>query len=317
VLKQFARIVSPGGARGRLSILIYHRVHGESDPLFPDEVNAAEFGRQMEALSACFNVLPLEEAVALLKRNSLPSAAAAITFDDGYADNHAVALPVLKRYNLSATFFVSSGFLDGGRMWNDTVIEALRRLQRDSLDLGPLGRYDTSTPVARGKAASVLLHKLKHLEFQARSGAVKDVAEESGAQLPGDLMMTSAQVRELHAEGMGIGAHTVSHPILVALNSSRARAEIAEGRERLQDIIRAPVTLFAYPNGKPHQDYRMEHVAMAKKLGFAAAFSTAWAVANSRSDILQLPRFTPWDKAPSKFILRLLQNAFRTRAESV
>jgi peptidoglycan/xylan/chitin deacetylase (PgdA/CDA1 family) len=310
-LRRLSSFVSRGGVRGRLAVLIYHRVRAESDPLFPGEVTAEDFERQMAVLSQCFNVLPLEDAVSRLKSDSLPPASAAITFDDGYADNFDVAWPVLRRHRLAATFFVSTGFLDGGRMWNDTVIEAVRRAPDDVLDLDALGNYAIATPVARGEAALALLRRLKHLEFEARSETVQRIAEKIGAKLPDDLMMTSAQVRELHAAGMGIGAHTVNHPILAKLDARRARCEIAEGRERLCDIIGAPVNLFAYPNGKPQHDYTVEHVEMVRELGFRAAFSTAWGVAHNASDVLQLPRFTPWDKSPARFALRLLQNMRR------
>lgn len=310
-LRRAARLVSPGGKRGRLTILIYHRVLKVGDPLFPDEVDAARFAVQMAALSGSFQVLPLDEAVARLRTNSLPRAAAAITFDDGYADNYEVALPILRKHNLPATFFISSGFVDGGRMWNDTVIEALRRAQGSTLDLDEFGTHDVSTPLARGRSAMSLLNKLKHLELSERAEKVQGIAEKVAAPLPGDLMMTSAHVRELHASGMGIGAHTVHHPILARLDSTQARAEIADGRARLHEIIRAPVPLFAYPNGKPRVDYTEEHVEMAKQLGFSAAFSTAWGAAHAASDLYQLPRFTPWDKTPIRFTLRLLRNTRR------
>jgi peptidoglycan/xylan/chitin deacetylase (PgdA/CDA1 family) len=297
--------------------LIYHRVRAVADPLFPDEVDADRFEQQMKALSRCCAVVPLDEAIVRLKKNSLPAAAAAITFDDGYADNHQIALPILERYRLRATFFVSSGFLNGGRMWNDTVIEALRTAKGDTLDLAELGRYDISTPGQRGKAALILLTKLKHLDFSARTKAVDKIAAIVAERLPDDLMMTHSQVRELHTAGMSIGAHTVNHPILARIDGARARCEMSESREHLQDIIRAPVALFAYPNGKPRDDYRAEHVALAKQLGFSAAFSTAPGAAHRASDLFQLPRFTPWDKASSRFMLRLIQNSLRARAETV
>lgn len=118
-------VVAPGGTRG-LSILVYHRVLPQADPLFPSIVDAERFSLQLELLRRCFNVLPLPEALARLRNGSLPPRAACITFDDGYADNEAVALPLLRQHGLHATFFIASGFLDGGRMWNDTVIEAVR-----------------------------------------------------------------------------------------------------------------------------------------------------------------------------------------------
>jgi peptidoglycan/xylan/chitin deacetylase (PgdA/CDA1 family) len=124
-------------------------------------------------------------------------------------------------------------------------------------------------------------------------------------------------VRSLDANGMEIGAHTVTHPILARLDAARASDEIRQSKLRLEAITGKPVKLFAYPNGKPGRDYGREHVGMVKELGFEAAVSTAWGVANAQSDAFQLPRFTPWDKSPGKFVLRLLHNTFRTRSELV
>ena len=107
---------------------------------------------------------------------------------------------------------------------------------------------------------------------------------------------------------MEIGGHTVTHPILARLPSSAARTEIVQGREQLESLLGAPVTLFAYPNGKPGQDYLPEHVAMVRELGFSAAVATAWGAASATTDAWQLPRFTPWDKTPARFMVRLLWN---------
>ncbi|HEX8606832.1 MAG TPA: hypothetical protein VF774_29590, partial [Pseudoduganella sp.] len=90
--KSLLSLLSPGGRHG-LSILIYHRVLPHKDPLFPSEVDAAEFSAQIGMLKSRFNVLPLLEAVRRAKDGTLPPRAAAITFDDGYADNAEVALP--------------------------------------------------------------------------------------------------------------------------------------------------------------------------------------------------------------------------------
>lgn len=107
---------------------------------------------------------------------------------------------------------------------------------------------------------------------------------------------------------MEIGGHTVSHPILLNLSDEEARREIADGKRLLENITGTPLKLFAYPNGKPEKDYGTAHVSMVQQLGFAAAVSTTWGTAHAGSDLYQLPRFTPWDKSPRRFVLRLLQN---------
>ncbi|MEO6562308.1 MAG: polysaccharide deacetylase family protein, partial [Nitrosospira sp.] len=101
-------LLSPGGLHSRLSILIYHRVLPQQDPLFPDEGDAETFDQQMRQIAACFRVIPLRDAVQGLRQGKLPSRAACITFDDGYADNAEIALPILQKHGIPATFFVAT-----------------------------------------------------------------------------------------------------------------------------------------------------------------------------------------------------------------
>jgi len=302
-------LLAGGGSRAPV-ILIYHRVLPEPDPLFPTEVHRAQFDRQLGWLKARFNMLPLLEAVQLAAEGRLPPRSACITFDDGYADNAEVALPLLQKHDLHATFFIATGFLDGGRMWNDTVIESVRRARGEVFDataLG-LGRHGIGNWDERRSAIGALIGQLKYLPMAQRLEEVGKVARLSGAELPQDLMMTTAQLRKLHAAGMGIGGHTVNHPILARLSAGEARQEIAQGKATLEAALDAPVRTFAYPNGKPGQDYLPEHVAMVRELGFEAAVSTSWGASRGTADWYQLPRFTPWDHGMGKWGLRLARN---------
>ena len=81
----------------RLSVLAYHRVLAERDPLLPGEPDAAEFEHRMRWVKANFAVLPLGEAVRELRERRLPRRSLSITFDDGYADNFTNAAPLLRR----------------------------------------------------------------------------------------------------------------------------------------------------------------------------------------------------------------------------
>jgi peptidoglycan/xylan/chitin deacetylase (PgdA/CDA1 family) len=302
--------MSPAGEQGKLSILIFHRVLPSSDPLFPDLPDAAEFNGMLGWLNSWFNVLPLHQAIARLSERTLPERAAAITFDDGYADNHDVALPLLVKNGVPATFFIATGFLTGGLMWNDAIIEAVRRCRASKLVLREIG-FDT---YAVGSTAEVrqtidrLLARVKYLPIEERIRISRAIAAIAGVALPDDLMMSGVEVRALRRVGMEIGAHTVSHPILAKLNEEDARQEISASKRALEDLLQEPVRLFAYPNGKPGQDYLPAHPRMVRELGFDAAMSTSPGVADSGSDVMQLPRFTPWDKGRLRFGLRLASN---------
>ena len=303
-------LLSPAGPKARLSVLIFHRVLPEPDPLFPDEVHAARFDQILEWLNSLFNILPLDEAIALAKAGRLPTRAAAITFDDGYADNHDVAMPLLKKHRNSATFFIATDFLDGGRMWNDSIIAAVRNAPAAELNLEAigLGRLPVGSIDQKRAAIQALIGRLKYLPNEVRTETVARVVASSGSSMPSDLMMTSDQVLRMHQNGMGVGAHTCSHPILASLSPEEALAEVRDGRSRLESIIGNRVGLFAYPNGKPEQDYRSEHADMVKRLGFDAAVSTAWGALRSETDYFQIPRFTPWDQSRMRFGLRMTSN---------
>ena len=314
LLRPLATALAPGGPRGRLSILIYHRVLPHPDPLLEGVPDAREFRWQMQCLARLFHVLPLAEAVAQLHLGQLPPRAACITFDDGYADNAEVALPILREFRLPATFFIASGYLAGGMMFNDRVLETLRRVPAGyvKLDAVGLGTREIRDDADRQKIADAVIRAVKYLEPGKREARVAALAELATTPLPDNLMLTPAQVRELAVAGMTIGGHTRTHPILVRTPDAQARDEIGGGREELEGIVCQPVRLFAYPNGRPGRDYEARHVALVKECGFDAAVSTAPGVSTRASDLYQLPRFTPWDRTPARFALRLAHNLLRT-----
>lgn len=314
MLSLFLGLQSPAGARARLSVLIFHRVLPEPDPLFPGEMHAASFDAVCGWVRGWFNVLPLDEATRRLAEGTLPARAMAITFDDGYADNQQVAAPILRRHGLTATFFVATGFIDGGRMWNDTVIEAIRRTTAERIDLSAieglesLGALPLTRATDRRAAIDAVIGRVKYFEPAQLAVAVGGVARAAAAVLPDNLMMSSLQVRDLHRQGQRIGAHTVHHPILSRIAPAEARDEILRSKRTLEALLDGPVDLFAYPNGKPGQDYAPEHAELVRDLGFKAAVSTAWGAARRGDDVFQLPRFTPWDHSRWRYGARLLGN---------
>lgn len=309
-LRPLFGIRSPAGAAARLNILIFHRVLREPDPLFPGEVDARQFDAMLGWLKRWFQLLPLDEAVHRLRDGTLPARAAAISFDDGYADNHDVALPILQRHGLSATFFIATGYIGGGCMFNDALIETVRRCRQTELNLSALGlgSHPLGDLNQRRAAIQGLIRASKYRPLAERGALVQAVAEAADVELPRNLMMGVDQVRALRRAGMQIGAHTVHHPILAGLDDAAATAEILESRHVLEDWLGERVGLFAYPNGRPNQDYRPEQARLVESLGFDAAVSTAWGAAHAGSDRFQLPRFTPWDRSELRFGLRLLRN---------
>lgn len=308
------RLLSAVAPPGTLSVLIFHRVFAERDPLMPGEPLAADFDRILGWLRSQYRVLPLDEAVVRLREGNLPPAAAAITFDDGYRDNHDVAAPLLERHGLPATFFVTTGYIDGGIMWNDAVAAALSATRKDTLDLEVigLGRHRLDTWGERGAAHAAITQAIKHLPAADRDQAVRSIVSACEAPLRDDLMMTRAQVQALAKRGFQIGAHTVTHPILTRIADDEAQHEIAAGGRELENWLDRRVALFAYPNGRDGDDFDDRHRRMAREAGYDVAFSTNAAACRRDDDRFALPRFSPWRRdSESRFRLELWRNQWR------
>lgn len=309
LLKPVASLSSGLGTQKKHLTLIYHRVLDRPDFMRPGEIDIAAFTWQMELISKHFNVLPLKDAIKGIETDTLPTRAVSITFDDGYADNYTNALPILNHFNLKATFFIASGFLNGGRMWNDTIIEAIRNLPTSSIDLTKigLGRFNVRDEAQKSHAAHQIIQQVKHLPFEERNHYTDYIAKLS-SNLPNDLMMTDEQIKCLHRNGMEIGGHTVNHPILAKLDNNNAENEITANKYYLESLLKTPISIFAYPNGKPNSDYLPDQVGLVKKAGYMAAVSTQWGVSTRSTDRWQLCRFTPWDNNSIKFMLRIIFN---------
>jgi peptidoglycan/xylan/chitin deacetylase (PgdA/CDA1 family) len=295
--------------RGGVCVLSYHRVLQAPDPLLGSEPDLATFRWHMELLARCFNVLPLADAVAAVAAGTVPPRAVCITFDDGYRSVHELALPVLREFGLPATVFVTTGYLGERSMWNDRIIEAVQSLPAGQLDLSELGlgAYSLRSVDDRKATLGQLTEASKYLPPDARHGLVERLEALVGDALTHGLMLTPEMVIDLDRQGIEIGAHTISHPILTSLDDDDARLEIGGGKEQLETLIGKPVRLFAYPNGKAGKDFDARHVEMVRQAGFDAAFTTAVGAITASADRYRLPRSRPWDGTPFLFGLRLLR----------
>lgn len=296
-----------------LTILIYHRVLAKKSDLFPEEMDAERFEHQMRYIARNFLVLPLPEAVRSLKQAALPRRACCITFDDGYADNLTVALPILEKYRLPATLFVATGYLEGGLMFNDAVIEIITHTNLSQLDFRGIGleSYATGSTESRRACTVRVLKQTRSLPPEERNNIVKKMAMIAGIDsLPKDLMLTRKQLEEMSRRGIEIGGHTESHPVLTSLTDRQAQAEIAQGKQTLENWTGKPVRCFAYPVGLPGRDFMPRHADMVRDAGFELAVTTANVLANRQSDPFQLPRFMPWGSSMFKFGVRMVRKAW-------
>ena len=302
-------------SRGRLSVMIFHRVLAAADPLLPSEPTAAQFEALLKHLGSRFSVLPLIQAVRRLYDDTLPAGSLAITFDDGYADNLSVAAPILHRVGMPATVFVATAYLDGGCMFNDRVREAVRATPLDRLDLTAegLGVHSLASIEDRRAAVEAIIGAIKYVPAPDRDAKAQSVVDAARVRVRSDLMLERRALPKLFDFGLDVGAHTVRHPILANTTPTDAWREISDSKRDLEALTGRPVPLFAYPNGVPGKDYMPDHVRMVREAGFDAACTTSAGAASAADDRFQLPRFTPWSRRPTRFDLQMLRNLRRAR----
>jgi peptidoglycan/xylan/chitin deacetylase (PgdA/CDA1 family) len=303
------RTAPRGKNQGRVCILNYHRVLDSVDPFLDSEPDVATFKWQMELLAECFNVMPLYDAVTTLGKERMPPRVVCITFDDGYRSIHDLALPILKEFSLPATVFVTSGYIDEGNMWNDRILEAVRRLNIGRLDLSEsgLGVHSLEALADKKRAVDELMNNAKYLPSSERLDVAVKLERLTPVPIQPSLMLTRKMIFDLSEQGIEIGAHTITHPILTKIEDESARYEMTAGKRQLEHITGKPIRLFAYPNGKRGKDFDERHELMAQDAGFTAAFTTAVGAATEKDDIYRMPRSRPWDKTRTLFALRLLR----------
>ncbi len=245
------------GAWRGLMVLNYHRIGNPAcTPWDHDLWSAAteEFDWQVSYLKQEFDLISpsdLEHAKAHPRGRHV-----LITFDDGYRDNYEAAYPVLKSHGVPATFFLATRFLDQPHIsWWDEIAWMIRTTTNDFLD-GPgwlaqpmlIDHLDPQLTIRR------LLKIFKTLPGDRTGDFLQWLAEETGSgrcptRLALNQWMTWDMVREMHANGMTFGAHTVNHPILGRLPIDQQRWEIQESRKRIEQELGERIRTFSYPVG--------------------------------------------------------------------
>lgn len=310
LIRKVGDAIAPRGkGEGRLCIINYHRILSAPDPLLAYEPTVETFRWQMGLLAECFNVLPLHDAIEMLRTERMPPRAVAITFDDGYRSTHDLALPVLRAHGLPATVFVTTGHIEKSNMWNDIILEATRRLPDGELELHDIGHgnYSLHGTAARQHAAQTLIERAKYLSPPERTQLRDKLEALAGGTLEQELMLSREMICTLNRNAIEIGGHTITHPILTRISDDEARAEIVGNKQQLEAILGKPLRLFAYPNGKHGVDFDARHAAMVRDAGYVAAFTTAVGPATRHSPLFEIPRSRPWDTHPLIFAGRLLQ----------
>ncbi len=296
--------------RGGLRILMYHRF---------GDAGALEW--QCRHLRECYRPISLTEAAPLLQSGRpLPANSVAVTVDDGYRDAWSVAYPVFTAFQIPATVYLVTDFLDRRVwLWVDQVRYAVLHTRRQNLRLELPGNagleFSLASEDQRGHAATRICESLKLLRNENRLATLARIPELLDVTLPGDPPsgcepLEWSNVREMARGGVEFGAHTRRHPILSRVQSAAELAdEIAGSKQRIEEELGEPVRHFCYPNGT-EPDISKEAVDAVRAAGFETATTTQPGLNYPGEDLFRLRR-VPVDPTQDPAYFQQCVAAFR------
>ncbi len=225
-----------------------------------------EFDRKVDYLKRNFTVLSMDAALDAVKTGNIPKRAVALTFDDGYRDKLMRIFPILEKYRVPATMYLSSGFMNEKNFfWFNRLIECVCR----ATTISDQEKAEMIDDTARQLKS--MPDELKHKTLDDLEKRLSYKPADHARLLP---MLSWDEVKTLAASPLiTIGAHTVTHPILTQMPLDRACAEITDGRNEIAANAGVTPRHFAYPNGR-FKDFNRDLRNYVESRGFVSAVST-------------------------------------------
>jgi peptidoglycan/xylan/chitin deacetylase (PgdA/CDA1 family) len=302
-------------------VLMYHRF---SEGPTPRRLEAAAFERHLQYLTKHFHVRPLAAVVAMLREGRpLAPRTVVLTVDDGYADFAEYAYPLLQKYEVPATLFVVTDFLQrNGWLWFDRLHYVLHATSVPQLDVrvhGTRVRCELSSPSRRERAWSAVGELCMRMNAAERARVAEQLEATLEVALPATATadyraMTWADASRLDPALVDIGSHTCSHPVLSRCTPAEIEHELFESKQAIETRLLRRVQAFAYPHGEP-ADYDARAVAAAQEAGYACATVAHGEPLGRGADLFRLERL-PAVADPTQFRstvngLELLANRYR------
>jgi peptidoglycan/xylan/chitin deacetylase (PgdA/CDA1 family) len=293
---------SPGAA-----ILMYHSVlpdpSQQSDSLGGIVHSEVAFRAQMEMLARDYRPLSLDDALKNLRNGgNFPRRSVVVTFDDGYADNREVAMPILNQVGVPATFYVTVDCIENWRPpWPSRLRFAFRKTSA-ALWADPQAKSSTrklwtlSSPDSREAAFLAACDSCCQLSGAVQEEFILRVEQELKACLSdqqSSVMMTYDQLGELTRHGHIVGSHTMTHPNMAYLKEEDAQRELADSKQRLESQLGAPIKHFSYPCPALSPHWSEATVEQSRALGYETGVTTNSGLTGRGDNPLCLKRLHP------------------------
>ena len=296
----------------RAIIVYYHRIANFSHPIHHLSVNPLNFAEHLDMLTKYFIPIKLSDLINHIYNRTLPQKAVVVTFDDGYSDNFWNAYPLLKRFGVPATIFVTTGLIGTNQeaYWDELERLLLQGEVATEVSItldSRIWHWKLTTPEERMKAYLEIWNILTPMPQEKRElilAQLRSALKTKSDSRPEYRFMSVNELIEISRDGLvEIGAHTVNHADLPALPPELQRWEIAMSKQHLEEWLGRLVDLFAYPYGHVNDVTRQ----IVIEAGFKAACSTIYGAVTHKSDPFLLPRVRVGDWDGERFLRKLLK----------
>ncbi len=278
----------------RTLILTYHRVYPGH------HIDPETFEYQMRIIRERFQMLTLDEAVQFARGQlELKKDGAAITFDDGWADNFIYAYPILKKYGVPATIFTPTSFIgenqanrEGWRAKNDgAAIEELAKSGASDQFLN-WNEIKNMQPLVRVEA-----HGHTHA-YQFSSPKVTGICGDkpTGRQpwvlLSGEKLNLGMNIYKSASSlsSLRYFPDNQSHPAeTMDEYKNRVRVELSSCLRKIEENTGRKSKYLAWPFG----EYNSASIKLAKEAGFEACLTTHQGSVRPGDVPYELNRFSP------------------------
>ncbi len=285
---RFERVKTP-----KFVILCYHGIGESGNPLGVAPTREL-FEAQMRFLRENYRVASLEEACRELSSGAKSEPGVVVTFDDGYRSAYTVAFPILQKYRLPATIYLTVESVEKGQVaWYDRVFLAMTVAPSGELQLDLPGscRFQLNSPEDRLRAALEVVALLRTLPNCQRRQCCQLLENEIG--LPQNALssrvLTWEEIHTMHKAGIAFGSHTLTHPVVSQLAPEEMEHELAASKCLLEKELGTPVLDFAFPFGKA-SDCSTAALSTLARCGYRSAVTTVPGVNSPQVNPFELRR---------------------------
>jgi peptidoglycan/xylan/chitin deacetylase (PgdA/CDA1 family) len=298
------RIMNRRGVR----VLMYHR--------FSEDVKGLEW--QCEHIQRNYHPISLDSyGAAISKGEKVRPDSLIVTVDDGYRD-FLYASPIFARFDIPATVYLVSDFIDGKIwLWWNQLEYAFQHSTRNALSLS-LGENKIAVsldgPEQRLSTCRHIADAMTRVEDSERLRLLKKIPELLAVSIPSEpppqwAPLEWSEIRELTQQGVSFGAHTKTHPILSrVVEPGKQREEIFQSKLRIEQQLGLDVRHFCYPNGS-YTDFDDHSIELVRRSGYQTATTTERGLNFPACQPLLLRRLGVEPNYPRNYFAELLAGA--------